>query len=217
MRIFKTSEVVFPEGRAMGDSGIWGKTFEKVLIAVIRFAEAVAAKFKGVDYDRARQVGQNVALYLSNRKERDSKFLVWCHDYRGYVRAMVRDKVAAVFRREIHIDLRPEEVIGYSMACVEDWMSPDRRMQNQEISEVLGKVLRKMPKQRRRFFQMVRLDGMTTAEAAREARTTVANVKRQLVIAGKDVKAAFERYGIVPSRRRLQAASETPKQIAEGK
>jgi len=204
LRILKTKEVVWPEGPTVGPSGEQGKTFEIMIQAITLFSEACAGKW--VDADTAREIGQEVAIYVWERRRDEPDFLDGSLPIRPYLRVVVWSHLMLRCRKPKHADQAHKEFYDFRRACLESWMDPEAARCERELIAIYETVWRLLPPTCREVFRMVREEGMSCEEAAEATATSGNNIKKHLKRAGKDLRqarAAYER-GLPLRKRRIR-------------
>jgi RNA polymerase sigma factor (sigma-70 family) len=212
IRILSTKDVVWPQGPTVGPSGEHGKTFEAVTTAITRFAEAHATKW--ADYDTARDIGQEVAVYVWKRRRKDPTFLDGSSPIAPYVRVMVETSLALRWRRVHRAEVPHHAFTDCRLAYLESWTNPERAQRERELMDLAASAWGKMPKVRRTVFRMVREEGMTYEAAAQATALSENTIRRHVVLAGKDMRRGLAGHEVLDPAHEMLATPKRPK--AEG-
>jgi DNA-directed RNA polymerase specialized sigma24 family protein len=205
MRFFRTKEVLWPK-RRIGDSGIDGVTFGKLLEAVIRFAEACA--FKRVPKDEAREVGQNTVIKFWKECKDDSQFLAKLRSVAAYVRTMVAFELWHRHANELKSE--PDRLLFEAVYETRQrdkmvrFMDPEVILLSKENVRLVVKTLEEMPETRRNAFMRVCFDGLSYAEAAAVLATTEEALRALVHLAGEDLRRAVHDLNAVSDSKKAK-------------
>jgi RNA polymerase sigma-70 factor (ECF subfamily) len=100
---------------------------------------------------------------------------------------------------------------------LDEWPDPERRVELEELANVLGKEFRKLPKKQKEVIVLLRQLGHSHEEAAEITGTSVNNVKALVMRATTRLRERLERYRLsaeIPRPGRLGAPQPSP-QLAE--
>jgi RNA polymerase sigma factor (sigma-70 family) len=106
-------------------------------------------------------------------------------DFTGYMYRIALNLVHDLFRR-IKRDRRLRQRFGFLAG--EFYEHIEQHVQQQQLSAILQHAIEKLPKQQKRAYQLVKLEGQTYKKAAEEMGISPLTLKEYLVAANKSIR-----------------------------
>ena len=106
-------------------------------------------------------------------------------DFTGYMYRIALNLVHDLFRR-IKRDRRLRQ--RFSFLAGEFYEHIEQQVNQQQLSAILQHAIEKLPKQQKRAYQLVKLEGQTYKKAAEEMGISPLTVKEYLVAANKSIR-----------------------------
>ena len=105
-----------------------------------------------------------------------------------------------VIRRHVQSEMRDYEIFGER-----DGLNPEIVLLNKEQFAAVAVAVRKMPRRRRRFLLLHRIEGLTYAEIARRAGLSGAVVRKQVALAVRECASALPADPIAEEKTETEA------------
>lgn len=105
-----------------------------------------------------------------------------------------------VIRRHFQTEVRDNEIFGER-----DGLNPEIVLLNKEQFAAVAVAVRKMPRRRRRFLLLHRIEGLTYAEIARRAGLSGAVVRKQVALAVRECASALPADPIAEEKTETEA------------
>lgn len=132
----------------------------------------------------AEDVTQDVFMKLYERPD------IWrdkCSESsRKYLFTMTRNHVYNIIKRR-GVERKYQEFILHKYDVFSE-ATLKEKLQAKELEEIVLDAIEKMPKQRKRVFEMSRLEGLTNLEIADNLKLSVRTVERHIYLALSDLK-----------------------------
>ena len=122
-------------------------------------------------------------LFTRIWQKRDNQGL--SEDFTGYMYRIALNLVYDLFRR-IKRDRRLRQ--QFSSLASEFYEDIEQRLHNEQLSSFLQQAIEQLPKQQKRAYQLVKLEGQTYKMAAEEMGISPLTVKEYLVAATKTIR-----------------------------
>jgi RNA polymerase sigma-70 factor (ECF subfamily) len=122
-------------------------------------------------------------LFTRIWQKRDNQGL--SEDFTGYMYRIALNLVYDLFRR-IKRDRRLRQ--QFSSLASEFYEDVEQRMHNEQLSSFLQRAIEQLPKQQKRAYQLVKLEGQTYKKAAEEMGISPLTVKEYLVAATRTIR-----------------------------
>ncbi len=112
-------------------------------------------------------------------------------DFTGYIYRIALNLVYDLFRR-IKRDRRLRQ--QFSSLAGEFYEDIEQRLHNEQLSSFLQQAIERLPKQQKKAYQLVRLEGQTYKKAAEEMGISPLTVKEYLVAATRSIRSNLSEH-----------------------
>lgn len=141
------------------------------------------------DFSKAQDITQEVFLIIWDNRQNLTKVA----SPENYLFILTRNRIVAEFRKKVKLSAL--EDLGQTSATID--LTPNRLLENKEMSALIQSALNQMTAQRRKVFELGKMEGLKYEEIAEKLQISPNTVKVHMVQALSFIRSFIRSSGVI--------------------